>query len=121
MRLDCVELNKKNQDVLREKGHNIVGHDFFHFNTTQKYDYIIAAPNFRENVDVKHIMKMYQHLNDKGQIISLTSPYWMTGNEPHQIEFRSWLSNKNYYIEMLPDNTFKEDGNTVPTAIIVIS
>lgn len=65
-------------------------------------------------------MKMYTHLDDGGKIISLTSPNWMIGNSDRQIKFRSWLQDKNYKIEILPDNSFMEDDQTVPTCIIVI-
>jgi hypothetical protein len=44
----------------------------------------------------------------------------MTGDSERQANFRNWLMDKNYRIEMLPDNLFMEDGNTVPTCIIVI-
>lgn len=48
------------------------------------------------------------------------SPYWMTGNSELQLSFRQWLNNKKYSIEVLPDNTFMESGETVPTIIIKI-
>lgn len=115
-----MELNERNVQILKEKGHSVVGRDFFHFKTEKKYWYIIAAPNFRDNIDVEHIMKMYTHLDDAGTIVSLTSPYWMTGTSDRQVKFRNWLQDKNYKIEMLPDNLFMEDGQTVPTSIIVI-
>lgn len=53
-------------------------------------------------------------------MVSLTSPYWITNNESHQIEFREWLEDKNYQLEILPDNSFVEKDKTVPTAIITI-
>lgn len=118
--VDCVELNEHNKKILIQKGHNVVGRDFFHFKTEKKYRHIIAAPNFKDNVDVDHIMKMYTHLDNGGRIISLTSPYWMTGNSERQVNFRKWLEDKDYKIQMLQDNLFMEDGLTVPTCIIVI-
>jgi hypothetical protein len=120
IKVDCVELNERNVEILKAKGHNVVGRDFFHFQTEKKYWYIIAAPNFRDNIDVEHIMKMMTHLQWGGRIISLTSPNWLTGNSERQIKFRKWLESKHYSLEMLPDNSFMEDGITVPTAIITI-
>lgn len=120
IKVDCVELNERNVQILKEKGHNVVGRDFLHFKTDKKYWYVIAAPNFKDNVDVDHIMKMVGHLHCGGTLVSLTSPYWMTGNSDRQVRFRKWLENEDYRIEMLPDNSFMEDGITVPTAIITI-
>jgi hypothetical protein len=69
---------------------------------------------------VDHIKKMMSHVKYGGSIISLTSPYWLTGNSERQIAFRKWLQNYQYSLEILPDNSFMEDGITVPTCIISI-
>ena len=84
------------------------------------YDRVIAAPPFKDNIDLAHIKHMYNLLNEKGILVSLTTPYWMTNNEEHQVKFRKWLADKKYSITMLPDMTFVEKGKTVPTAIIKI-
>lgn len=119
-KLECVELNQNCKHVLNDKGYNVVGSDFFLFNPNYKYDFIIAAPNFRDNIDCKHVMKMFDLLKTGGVVSSIMSPYWMTGNSDLQISFRKWLEGKSYSIDMLPDNTFMENGNTVPTVIIKI-
>lgn len=118
--IHCVELNATSKDELVRKGYDIVGCDFFLFNPTILYDKVIGAPNFRDNIDTEHIIKMYNCTKSGGRIISLTSPYWMTGDSERQICFREWLSDKNYFMTMLSDNSFMEQDNTVPTAIIVI-
>lgn len=78
--IDCVELNQECRKTLIQKGYNVVGADFFRFNSHSKYDFIIACPNFKNNIDCKHIMHMYQQLKPGGVISSLTSPFWMTGD-----------------------------------------
>ena len=115
--LECVELNQECKNVLKEKGYNVVGSDFFLFNPKYQYDFVIGAPNFRDNIDCKHVMKMYDLVKQGGTVSSIMSPYWMTGNSELQIEFRQWLNGKKYSIDMLPDNTFMENGMTVPTII----
>lgn len=118
--LECVELNQACKNVLKEKGYNVVGSDFFLFNPKYKYDFVIGAPNFRDNIDCRHIMKMYDLVKSNGIVSSIMSPYWTTGDSELQIEFRKWLQNKDYTIEMLPDNSFMEEGKTVPTIVIKI-
>lgn len=120
IQLECVELNQACKDVLKEKGFQVVGSDFFLFKPEYQYDYVIAAPNFRDNIDCKHVMKMYQHVKNGGTVVSIMSPYWMTGDSELQISFRQWLNGKKHQIDILPDNTFMEDGKTVPTIIIKI-
>lgn len=118
--LDCVELNQECKTVLKEKGYKVVGSDFFLFKPLYKYDYVIGAPNFRDNIDCKHVMKMYELLKNGGSVVSIMSPYWLTGDSELQISFRNWLKNKKHCIDILPDNTFMENGKTVPTIIIKI-
>ena len=78
-KIDCVELNQECRVTLKEKGYELVGSDFFRFEAQTPYDYVIACPNFRDNVDCKHIMHMYDQLAPGGTISSLTSPFWMVG------------------------------------------
>ena len=118
--IHCVELNQACKDELKNKGYKIVGSDFFLFESDVKYDCIIGAPNFRDNVDCDHVIKMHNHLKEGGRVVSIMSPEWMTGTSERQKNFRLWLSNKNYFIHILPDYSYIENGLTVPTIIIRI-
>jgi 16S rRNA G966 N2-methylase RsmD len=119
-KITAVELNKEKCDVLKSKGYNTIHADFLNLVIDEKFDVILAAPPFNNNVDIAHIQKMYTLLNENGFIVSLTSPFWLTNNEQHQVQFRAWLQTVNHKIEILPDMTFVEKGKTVPTAIITI-
>ena len=116
--IDCVELNKEKFTELKSKGYNAFNADFLQWEPGKYYDRIIACPPFKGNVDLKHIQKMFSHLDEKGTLITLTSPLWITNNDTHQIEFRNWLSDKDYSMQMLPDNSFMEKGKSVPTMIL---
>jgi len=118
--LECVELNQDCKQTLKAKGYTLVGSNFFLFEPTYQYDYVIGAPNFRGNIDCKHVMKMYDLVKNGGCVSSIMSPYWMTNNSELQKSFREWLKDKKYVITMLPDNTFMEEGKTVPTIVIKI-
>lgn len=134
LRVTAVELNddkfqhingklKKDLLSLQFKEYAAYHSDFLKWNVTPTvftFDRIIAAPPFKDNVDLAHIKHMYANLSSRGILVSLTTPYWMTNNEEHQVRFRSWLASKSYSITMLPDMTFAEKGKTVPTAIIKI-
>ena len=118
--INCIELNKDKFDILSKDFPKAIHGDFLKLDIQRKYDLIIAAPPFKGNTDLEHIMKMYDLLEDYGEIISLTTPYWFTNNEPLQVKFREWLNDKPHKIKMLPDMTFSERGKSVPTAIINI-
>ena len=118
--IDCIELNREKVAVLQSKKYNAVQADFLTHPIEKEYERIIACPPFKKNIDLLHIRKMYHCLKRKGIMVSLTSPYWLTNNEAHQVEFREWLKDKEYYLQMLPDNSFMERGATVPTGVLKI-
>ena len=118
--IDCIELNQELRNQLKQKGYNVVGEDFFKFDTEKRYDYIIACPNFKDNIDVEHIMHMYKFLKVGGSIVSLTHPTWTIKNSEHQVRFRKWLEDKNYYLKMLTDYSFVEEYKSQPFMIIKI-
>jgi hypothetical protein len=120
LNLDCIELNKELREQLRAKGYNVVGEDFLKFNSKKRYDYVIACPTFKDNIDVEHIMHMYRFVKIGGHVISLTSPHWTVKNSTRQVAFREWLKDKHYQLRMLPDNSFVEDYKTQPSMIINI-
>jgi SAM-dependent methyltransferase len=118
--IDVIELNRELRNTLKSKGFNVVGEDFLKFNTDKRYDYIIACPTYKDNVDLQHIMHMYGFLKSGGQIISLTHPVWTVKNSDLQVEFRKWLADKKYSLKMLVDNSYVEDYRTQPSMIIKI-
>lgn len=116
--LDCIELNSECKKALRDKGFNVVWSNFLDFKPKYLYDRVIGAPNFKDNIDCEHVMKMYECTKPGGKIISIMSPYWMTENSELQVKFRKWLQDKSYTITILPDNSYMEGGKTVPTILI---
>ena len=116
--LDCIELNSQCKQELRDKGLNVIWSNFLDFEPKYLYDRVIGAPNFKDNIDCEHVMKMYDCIKEGGKVISIMSPKWMTENSELQIKFRKWLENKSYTITILPDNSYMEGGITVPTILI---
>lgn len=120
IKLDCIELNSECKKTLKDKGLNVIWSNFLDFKPKYLYDRVIGAPNFRGNIDCEHVIKMYDCVKKGGKVISIMSPYWMTGNSELQIKFRKWLADKSYKITMLPDNSYMEGGKTVPTILIIL-
>ena len=116
--LDCIELNSYCKKELRDKGFNVVWSNFLDFNPKYLYDRVIGAPTFKDNIDCAHVMKMYECTKPGGRIVSIMSPKWMIENSEIQVKFREWLKYKSYTITVLPDNSYVENGITVPTILI---
>lgn len=120
--VDCIELNKELREELIEIGYTVVGEDFFNFTPTWLvYDYVIACPTYKDNIDVEHIMHMYECVKPGGSVVSLTSPHWTIKNSERQKTFRKWLEDKDYYMVMLHDYSFIENFETQPSALIKIT
>lgn len=118
--VDCIELNKELREELLLIGYNVIGNDFIKQIPKPIYDFVIACPTYKNNVDIEHIMHMYNFLKPGGKLISLTYPSWTMQNLNHQRVFRKWLEDKQYSMKMLNDFSFIENYETQPSMIITI-
>lgn len=120
--ITAVELNKEKLNIVKEKypDVNCIHGDFLNINFDEKFHAIFAMPPFKENIDLKHIMKMYDLLENGGELTTGISNKFMYNNEEIHLEFREWLKDKDYRLQMLPDNTFTEKGKTVHTFILIM-
>lgn len=116
--LDCIELNSQCKKELRNKGLNVIWSDFLDFKPKFLYDRVIGAPNFKDNIDCEHVIKMFECIKVGGTVTSIMSPFWMTGDSILQVNFRKWLVDKKYSITMLPDNSYIENNESVSTILI---
>lgn len=124
-----IELNKEKFELVKSKfslheysdnNYNFYQRDFLNYDDKIRFDCIVAAPPFKGNIDLEHIMRMEFLLKHKGILSSLISPYFMCNNEVIQVRFRRWLNTKFYNFKLLPDESFMEKNKTVPTGIITI-
>lgn len=124
--LNLVELDNSKYDVLkkREKVNkiHISNCDFLEFRkwleneNEMKFDKIIANPPFSKSQDIKHILHMYELLNEWGRIVSIASAW---------IKFREWklykeLRELNPDIIELPEWSFKESWTMVNSVIVLL-
>ena len=119
--VDCYELMEQNRKVLNESGlnFNLLGDDFL-ADHKKYYTTIIANPPFTKNQDIEHLREMYEHLEDGGRVVCITSESWTFGNQKKQVEFREWLETKNYHLFKIESGEFKESGTQVGGRIVVI-
>ena len=119
--VDCYELMPENKEILsRMDNINILGDDF----TTEcdkTYDKIIANPPFAKNQDVRHVRKMYDHLNPGGTVAAITSAHWEIASECECVDFRNWLSDLQAQIYDISEGEFKSSGTGIRTKAVVIN
>jgi hypothetical protein len=120
-KVDCVELNSSNISILINSHlyNNVYHGDFLKqtFFDKEIYDFVVAVPPYKNNIDCQHIMAMYDVVRIGGIVLSYTLPYWTTGMYDNQKNFRKWLESKDVRIKFFED----EDSYVgCPKALLII-
>lgn len=118
--LDVVEWNTSLNDLLNEKGHNVVGNDFLQ--TRGTYDKIVMNPPFEKGQDIDHVKHAYDLLSDGGRVVAIMSEGSFSRNDKKAVDFRNWLDRIGGYSEKLPEGSFKQSERStgVNTRMVVI-
>ena len=118
--LDVVEWNASLNELLSEKGHNVVGVDFLQH--SGEYDKIIMNPPFEKGQDIDHIRHAYSLLNDGGRVVCIMSEGPFYRSDKKATEFREWRASLGGVSEKLPEGAFKssERSTGVNTRLVVI-
>lgn len=67
--IDCIELDKNLQNILKGKGYHVIHNDFLTFNTYKNYDLIIMNPPFSNGA--AHLIKALDIQKNGGSIICI--------------------------------------------------
>ena len=121
LQLDCCEINLTLQKYLREKGHRLVGEDFFEYRGGTRYHRILMNPPFEKLADIDHVFRAYElFLADEGRIVSVMSPSPFFHTTKKAEEFREWFDSVGGIMEPLPEGSFKPSGTGVNTCLVRI-
>ena len=119
--VDCFELMPENKEILSKKDRiRIIGDDFYECDSIGMYDKILANPPFSKNQDIKHLMKMYEHINEGGVIVAITSDHWRISKEKICTDFSEWLNSIGGEVYDIDEGSFKESGTSIKTSVVVI-
>lgn len=102
--LDVIELNHALSEILKEKGHNIVGSDFLEHKG--EYDRIVMNPPFEKGQDIDHVRHAYDLLKPGGKLVSIMSEGTFFRSDKKATEFREWLDEVGGTSEKLPEKSF---------------
>lgn len=118
--LEVAEINGSLAELLKEKGHSVVGDDFLA--TNKKYDKIIMNPPFEKLQDIDHVKHAYDMLNPGGRLVAIMSESPFFNSAKKAEAFRTWLEDVGGVSEKLPENSFKnsERSTGVNTRLVVI-
>ncbi|MEG1353658.1 MAG: hypothetical protein RR255_00030 [Bacilli bacterium] len=116
--IDVIEHLFDFQELLKLKGHTVVGDDFLEYSTDKMYDAIVMNPPFSD--EQNHIKHAYSLLKCGSTLVSVTSPHWTFANDKSSIDFRNWLdeSGKTYYIKDLKRGIFEMTNVAIKILVI---
>ena len=118
--VDCYELMPENRVELEKiTNARVLGDDFLTAEVGM-YDKIIANPPFSKNQDIKHVMKMWDHLAENGQMAVIMSKHWRFANDKASKDFRSFIESIHYDITELPAGSFKDSGTNIESLMLVL-
>ncbi len=118
--LEVAEIDDSLAELLKEKGHSVVGDDFLA--TNKKYDKIIMNPPFEKLQNIDHVKHAYDMLNPGGRLVAIMSESPFFNSAKKAEAFRKWLEDVGGVSEKLPENSFKnsERSTGVNTRLVVI-
>lgn len=119
-KVDVVEYSGLLRDILKEKGHTVVGSDALE--VTGTYDKIVMNPPFEKNQDIDHVTHAFnENLNSGGRLVAITSSHFTFANDKKSQAFRELVKANGYY-ENLPEGSFKESRRStgVNTCLVVL-
>lgn len=118
--VDCFELMPENKELLSKKSNiNILGDDFTTYDLGL-YDKIIANPPFSKNQDIRHVKRMYEHLNNGGTVAAIMSCHWKNASEKECADFREWLKDVHAKFCDIEEGSFKQSGTGIETTAVII-
>lgn len=100
--VDCIEKSVNFVEILRMKGHNVVGYDFLAHNRAAFYDAIVMNPPFSN--ETNHIEHAYSLLKIGGELVSVCSVNVGTIGYRKYRQFNEWLFSKGCRIYPLQGN-----------------
>ena len=121
-KVDAVEIAGDLRDILTEKGHTLIGHDFMALTPTASYDAVIMNPPFSNGMDMDHVRHAYDFLKPGGRLAAIMSAGAGQQSTRKGQEFAAWLDTLGAVVEPMREGAFKDSLNptSVRTKIIVL-
>lgn len=120
IQIDVIEWNYTLQELLKQKGYNLVGSDVFQCNGNQ-YDVAFMNPPFENGIDMEHVMHVYNNLlKPGGSLCAVMSAGVFFRQGKKEQKFREWLDEVGGYRVDLEPGAFKESGTGVNACLVVI-
>lgn len=121
--IECCELSSINQQVLRDKGFEIVGEDFLAYQPQKHYRAIVMNPPFSVEQDrlayITHIRHAWELVAEGGFLIAFAPPGYTFRTDKQSYDFLSFVLTYGGW-EALPAKSFHESGTDSAITLITL-
>lgn len=107
-------------NILKMKGHNIVGGDFME-HTDGDYDRIVMNPPFEKGQDIDHVRHAYDLLKPGGKLVAVMSEGPFGRSDAKAEGFRQWLDAVGGTSERLPQGSFLDSDRSTGVATRIVT
>ena len=105
--VDAVELRPRFQEILKAKGHAVVGGDFTAWNGNgRQYDRVLMNPPFEKGTDMAHVRQAFNHVKAGGRLVAIMSNGFRFRQTNRATGFRDWLEEMAGDVVELPEDAF---------------
>lgn len=117
--VSCVELQFDMREILRLKGHNVIGQDCFELTT--RFPRVVMNPPFENGLDGEMVRHAFEHnLEPGGRLVAIMGEGTFSRSDAKATSFREWLESAGGTSEKLPDGTFLESDVATGTSTRVV-
>lgn len=112
--VEMLEIVPALQDILKAKGHKVVGEDFLKHGG--RYDRILMNPPFENGQDIDHVRHAFSLLEPRGRVVAIMSEGSFSRGDKKATTFRDWLDEQGGTSEKLDAGSFTNapDGFSTP-------
>jgi len=114
--ITCVEILPRHVAILKDLGFGVWEMDFLSASPLPRTDRILMNPPFAKMDDAKHFLHALGFLKPGGRIVAIMSAA-VTFRDA--APYRQIRDLPGIQIDLLPENSFKESGTSVNTALVI--
>lgn len=113
--VDCIEPMHDFRELLKLKGHNLIGDDLLQCETRPEYDAVLMNPPFSD--ECRHIRYAFDFLKPGGKLAAVCCVRMVESDNRKYAEFWEWLNGQHFHFEDVKEK-FEMTGTN--TKILVI-
>ena len=124
--VDCYEIDPARVAKLRDladtfaTASHVACADFLTVTPKRVYDRVVMNPPFAKQADIDHVLHAAKFVKEGGKLIAVMAAGVMFRQNAKTMRFKEWLNERTWFIEPLPEGSFKGSGTGVNTCLLYV-